>query len=161
RTYLTGLKANLARVAAGGDRDGARDILAGICDVAVANSYCVGLMRSGAGGAAQLEWGAAIDIVLPTFSDGAGTHVNVSGAVVALNAPNRANAVRLLEYLVSPAAQQIYAEATFEYPVTEGAVVHPIIAALGNLVIDTVPLAELAAHRVEASRLVDQVGFDD
>jgi iron(III) transport system substrate-binding protein len=157
--WLRGIKANLARPATGGDRDVARDIMGGICDIGVANSYYVGLMRSGAGGPDQQKWGAAIKVLLPTF-EGGGTQVNVSGASVARHAPNRAAAVRLLEYLVSDAAQKIYAEANFEYPVTAGAVVHPLIAALGTLRVDTMPLTDIARHRAAASRLVDKVGFD-
>jgi iron(III) transport system substrate-binding protein len=157
--WLRGWKASLARAAAGGDRDGARDILGGICDVAVANSYYVGLMRSGAGGPEQEKWAAAIKVILPAFAGG-GTHVNVSGGAVAKYAPNRANAVRLLEYLVSDEAQKIYAEANYEYPVKAGATVHPIIAALGPLKVDALSLTEIARHRAAASRLVDKVGFD-
>ena len=157
--WLRGLKANLARAAAGGDRDGARDILGGICDLALGNSYYVGLMRSGAGGPDQEKWGAAIRVILPTF-DGGGTHVNVSGAALAKNSPNRAAAIRLLEYLVSDQAQKIYAEANYEYPVKAGAAVHPIIAALGRLKVDALALTEIARHRATASRLVDKVGYD-
>ena len=123
------MKAGLARAATGGDRDGARDIMGGICDVAIGNSYYVGLMRSGAGGPDQQKWGAAIKVILPTFAGG-GTHVNVSGAAIAKHSPNRAAAVQFLEYLVSDAAQKIYAEANYEYPVKPGAAVHPIIGAL-------------------------------
>jgi iron(III) transport system substrate-binding protein len=158
--FLTGLRANLARTAGGGDRDVARDILADICDVGIANSYYVGLMRSGAGGPEQQKWGDAINVVLPTFADGAGTHVNISGAAIARNAPNRENAVRLLEFLVSPEAQAIYARANFEYPVLAGAEVDPIIASLGELKPDPLPLHDIGAHRKEASTLVDKVGFD-
>jgi iron(III) transport system substrate-binding protein len=157
--WLTGLKAGLARAATGGDRDGARDIMGGICDLAIGNSYYVGLMRSGAGGADQKAWGSAIKVILPTFAGG-GTHVNVSGAAVARYAPNRAAAVRFLEYLVSDEAQRIYAEANFEYPVKPGATVHPIIAALGPLTVDSLQLTEIAKHRAAASKLVDKVGFD-
>ncbi|MFP5378679.1 MAG: extracellular solute-binding protein [Vicinamibacteria bacterium] len=157
--WLRGIKANLGRAATGGDRDVARDIMGGICDIGIANSYYVGLMRSGAGGADQQKWGAAIKVILPTFQNG-GTQVNISGASVARHAPNRAAAVRFLEYLASPEAQKIYAEANFEYPVNGSAVVHPIIAALGTLRTDTLPLAEIAKHRAAASRLVDKVGFD-
>jgi iron(III) transport system substrate-binding protein len=157
--WLTGLKAGLARAATGGDRDGARDIMGGICDLAIGNSYYVGLMRSGAGGADQKAWGSAIKVILPTFAGG-GTHVNVSGAAVARYAPNRAAAVRFLEYLVSDEAQRIYAEANFEYPVKPGATVHPIIAALGPLKVDSLQLTEIAKHRAAASKLVDKVGFD-
>lgn len=157
--WLRGVKANLARPATGGDRDVARDILGGICDLGIANSYYVGLMRSGAGGPDQEKWGSAIQVILPTF-EGGGTQVNVSGAALARHSPNRAAAVTFLEYLVSDAAQQIYAEANFEYPVAPGAVVHPIIAAFGPLSVDPTPLGDIARHRTLASRLVDRVGFD-
>ncbi len=159
--YLTALHDNLARTAGGGDRDGARDILAGICDVAVGNSYYVGLMRSGAGGAEQQAWGDAIRVILPTFDDGLGTHVNVSGAVVAKYAPHYDNAVRLLEFLVSPEAQDLYARGNFEYPVRAGVELDPIIANLGQLVIDPTPVSEITRYRTMASQLVDIVGFDN
>ncbi|WP_374302635.1 Fe(3+) ABC transporter substrate-binding protein [Paracoccus sp. (in: a-proteobacteria)] len=158
--WLTGLKANLARQAGGGDRDGAKDILGGICDIAVANSYYVGLMRSGAGGDEQRAWGDAIKVILPTFEDG-GTHVNISGAAVARHAPNRDQAVQLLEYLVSDEAQKIYAEANYEYPVSSGAAVDPIIASFGELQVDPTPLTQIVTNRKEASALVDRVGFDN
>ena len=158
-TWLRGFKAGLARAATGGDRDGARDIMGGICDIAVANSYYVGLMRSGAGGPEQQKWAEAIKVILPTFAGG-GTHVNVSGASLARNSPNRAAAVRFLEYLVSDEAQKIYAEANYEYPVKAGVAVHPLIAALGPLKVDSLSLTDVARHRATASRLVDKVGFD-
>lgn len=159
--YLRALHANLARTAGGGDRDGARDILAGICDIAVGNSYYVGLMRAGVGGAEQQEWGAAIKVILPTFDDGLGTHVNISGAAIARYAPNRENALRLLEFLVSPEAQEIYARANFEYPIRDDVAVDPIVAAFGELTIDPTPLSEIAPLRMRASQLVDIVGFDN
>jgi iron(III) transport system substrate-binding protein len=159
-TWLRGVKSNLARAATGGDRDVARDIMGGICDIGLGNSYYVGLMRSGAGGPDQQKWGSAIRVVLPTF-EGGGTHVNVSGASVARHAPNRAAAVRFLEYLVSDEAQKVYAEANFEYPVKAGVAAHPIIAALGTLKPDTLSLTEIARYRAAASRLVDKVGFDN
>lgn len=159
-TWLAGLKANLARKAAGGDRDGARDILGGICDIAVANSYYVGLMRSGKGGEDQVKWGEAIKVILPTFRDG-GTQVNISGAAVAKHAPNRDEAVKFLEYLVSDEAQEVYAKANFEYPVKAGVATDPIIASFGTLVVDKTPLSEIVKQRKAASELVDKVGFDN
>jgi len=158
--WLSGVKDNLARKAAGGDRDGAKDILGGVCDIAIANSYYVGLMRSGKGGEDQVKWGDAIKVVLPTFQNG-GTQVNISGAAVAKHAPNKEEAVKLLEYLVSDEAQKIYAEANYEYPVKAGASVDPIIASFGELKIDSKPLAEIVGYRKEASALVDKVGFDN
>jgi iron(III) transport system substrate-binding protein len=158
-TWLSGFKGGLARAATGGDRDGARDIMGGICQLAVANSYYVGLMRSGAGGPDQKKWGDAIKVILPTFAGG-GTHVNVSGASIARNSPNKAAAIRFLEYLVSSDAQKIYAEANYEYPVKAGVAVHPIIAALGPLKVDGLSLTDIARQRATASKLVDKVGFD-
>lgn len=159
RTWLEGIKANQARVAAGGDRDGARDIAAGICDIAVGNSYYVGLMASGAGGEEQQAWTDAIKVILPTFENG-GTLVNISGAGVAAHSPNRDEAIQLLEYLVSDEAQKLYAEANFEYPVSATAEVHPIIAEFGELTPDEVSLTEVLPFRARASELVDEVNFD-
>ncbi len=160
--WLKGVKANLGRKAAGGDRDVAKDILGGICDIGIANSYYVGKMRSEAPDSDQYKWGNAIKVILPTFASGKdnGTHVNVSGAAVAKHAPNKENAVKLLEYLASEKAQGLYAKANFEYPVRKGVELDPIIASFGDLKADTTPLAEIAKHRKQASELVDKVGFD-
>ncbi|MBY5738103.1 Fe(3+) ABC transporter substrate-binding protein [Rhizobium leguminosarum] len=158
--WLTAVKANLARKAAGGDRDSAKDILGGICDIGIANSYYVGLMRSGKGGEEQVKWSEAIKVILPTFKNG-GTQVNISGAAIAKHSPNKAEAVKLLEYLVSDQAQKIYAEANYEYPVKAGVAADPIIASFGELKIDSKPLSEIVSHRKQASELVDKVGFDN
>ncbi|WP_417579955.1 extracellular solute-binding protein [Pelagibacterium sp.] len=159
RTWLEGIKANQARVAAGGDRDGARDIAAGICDIAIGNSYYVGLMTSGAGGEEQQAWADEMKVILPTFENG-GTLVNISGAGLAAHAPNHDQAVQLLEYLVSDDAQKLYAEANFEYPVSASAQVHPIIAAFGDLEADDLSLTEVLPFRTRASELIDEVNFD-
>lgn len=159
-TYLSALKKNLARKPAGGDREVARDIMAGICDVGMSNSYYVGLMLSGAGGTEQKRWGEAVRVILPTFKDGAGTHVNISGAALARHAPNPTNAVRLIEFLLSPEAQKVYAETNFEFPVLPNVPLHPTIASLGTLKVDSLRLSAIASHRASASMMVDRVGFD-
>lgn len=158
--WLRGVKANLARKPGGNDRAVARDILGGICEIGIGNSYYVGLMRSGKGGPAQKKWGAGIDVILPTFENG-GTHVNISGASVAKHAPNKENAVKLLEFLVSPEAQASYAQGNYEYPVLESAKVDPIIAKLGKLKVDPLQVSEIVKHRKTASELVDKVGFNN
>lgn len=159
-TWLRGVKANLARKPGGGDREVARDILGALCDIGIANSYYVGRMRSGKGGPEQQKWGDAIRVVLPTFQGG-GTQVNVSGAAVARHAPNRDAAVQLLDYLVSEAAQKIYATIDFEYPVRADVAADPIIAGFGTLVPDSLPLTEIARHRKAASLLAEKIGFDN
>ncbi len=157
--WLAGVKANLAKKPGGGDRDVARDILGGLCAIGVGNSYYVGLMRSGAGGPEQKKWGDGVDVVLPTFVGG-GTHVNATGAALARHAPNEAAAKKLIEYLVSPTGQKVYAEQNYEYPVNASAAITPVVAALGALKPDAVPLAEIARNRKAASLLVDKVRFD-
>lgn len=158
--WLRGVKANLARKPGGGDREVARDILAGICDIGIGNSYYVGLMRSGKGGPDQLKWGEAIDVVIPTL-EGKGAHVNISGAALARNAPHRDAGVKFMEWLVMAEAQRVYAEGNYEYPVVKGAKADPIIAALGELKIDPMPVADVVRYRKQASELVDKVGFDN
>lgn len=158
--YLTALRHNLARKPSGGDREVARDILAGICDIGLTNSYYIGLMLSGSGGAEQKRWGEAVRAIMPSFADGGGTHVNLSGAAVARHAPNRANAVKLIEFLLSAEAQKTYAEVNFEFPVRAGIALHPSIAHLGTLRIDTTRMEDIAARREAASLMVDRVAFD-
>ncbi len=158
-TWLRGVKANLARKATGGDRDVARDILAGICDIGIANAYYVGRMKNAPAGDEQRQWADAIQVVRPTFAK-AGTHVNISGAAVAKHAPNRANAIKLLEYLVTDDAQNHYARANYEYPVKRGVALDPIVQSFGPLKADVLPLGEIVKYRKRASELVDRVGFD-
>lgn len=161
--WLRNVKNNLGRKASGGDRDVARDILGGICDIGIANAYYVGRMKNAEPGTDARKWGDAIKVVRPTFANekSRGTHVNISGASVAKYAPNKQNAVKLLEYLVSDKAQSLYANANYEYPIKEGVKLDPVVASFGPLVVDPLPLTEIAKHRKLASELVDKVGFNN
>jgi iron(III) transport system substrate-binding protein len=156
--WVRGLKANLAKKPSGGDREGAKDILAGVCDIAVGNTYYVGLMRTANN--EQRQWGEAVKVLMPTFQGG-GTHVNISGLVMAKNAPNKDNAVKFMEFMVSDAAQKIYADVNFEYPVKAGIQPDEIVASFGPLKPDTLSIADVAKNRKAASQIVDKVGFDN
>jgi len=156
--WLKGLKANLAQKPSGGDREVARDIAAGKCDIGVANTYYWALMLNKE--ADRKPWAEATKVVLPTFSGG-GTHVNLSGVVLARHAPNKANAMKLIEWLVSAQAQQIYADMNYEYPVRAGIAINPTIAGYGPLKADPIPIAKIAEHKKAAANLVDKVGFDN
>ena len=90
-----------------------------------------------------------------------GTHVNISGMALAKNAPNRDNAVKLMQFLSGHKAQQIYAEKNFEYPVEPGLEPSEIVKSFGALKADTLPLADIAKNRKAASEMVDRVGLDD
>ena len=159
-TWLRGVKSNLARKATGGDRNVARDILGGICNIGIANAYYAGQMKSAPAGSEQRAWGDAIEVIQPTFKKTGGTFVNISGVALAKSSPNRENAVKLMEFLMSDAAQALYADTNFEYPVKAGVKVNAVIENFGILKPDTMPLTEVAKYRKRASELVDQVGFD-
>lgn len=157
--WVKGLKANLAKKPSGGDRPQAGAILAGECDIALGNTYYIGVMLNGSD-EKEKSWAQAVKVKFPTFENG-GTHVNVSGVALARHAPNRDNAVKLIQFLSSPRAQQIQAEQSYEYPATPGIEPSETIKGFGTLTADTLPLAEIAAHRKAASEMVDRVGVDE
>ncbi len=156
--WLKGVKANLAKKPSGGDRDVAKDILAGTCDVGVANTYYMGLMLNGTD-EAQKAWGQAVKVLDSRFAGG-GTHVNISGASVAKNAPNKADAVKLIEFMVGETAQNLLADLNYEYPVRAGIAANATTKLFGPINADATPLTAVAAQRNAASVLVDKVGFD-
>ncbi|MBZ6074684.1 Fe(3+) ABC transporter substrate-binding protein [Microvirga puerhi] len=156
--WLKGVKANLAKKPSGGDRDVAKDILAGVCDIGLGNTYYVGLMTNGTN-PDQKKWAEAINVILPTFKGG-GTHVNISGIAMMKNAPNRENAQKLMEYMATPAAQHVFADVNYEYPVRAGIEINPLVKSFGPLRIEEMSLADIAKNRAKASALVDKVGFD-
>lgn len=155
--WLRGLKANLARKPSGGDRDQARDVAAGKCDIGIGNTYYWALMTKNP---KQKAWADATRVILPTFENG-GTHVNVSGVVLAKRAPNKANAMKLIEWLAGEKAQQMYADMNHEYPLRAGVPINPIIASYGTLKPDSLPLAKIAHYKKAAATLVDKVGFNN
>jgi iron(III) transport system substrate-binding protein len=152
------VKANLAQKPSGGDREVARDIAAGKCDIGLGNTYYWALMRDQE--ADKKAWADATKVILPTFA-GDGTHVNLSGVLLAQNAPNKANAIKLIEWLVSDKAQHIYADANYEYPVLPGVAINRTIASYGKLKPDTIPVAKIAEYKKAAANLVDKIGFDN
>ena len=159
RIWVTGLRDNLARRPEGGDRDQAKAIFAGECDIALGNTYYVGKMATNEREPEQKDWANAIKVIMPTFDNGL-THVNISGVALAKNAPHRDNAVKLMEFLSGDAAQKIYAELNYEYPVEPGIATSKLVQGFGELNPDTLPLDEIAKYRARASEIVDEVQFD-
>ena len=157
--WARGVKANLARKPAGGDRDQAKAIFSGECDLAVANTYYMAAMLTNDRHPEQKQWAASIKILFPNAGD-RGTHVNISGAVLAKYAPNRANGVRLIEFLSSTEGQRLYANQVNEYPLLSGVPISPLVAGWGKLNADPVSFDKIAAQRRAASIIMDKVGFD-
>ncbi len=154
--WLQGVKANLARKPAGGDREAVRDVYAGLCDIAIGNTYYMAAMLKTP---EQKAWADSVRIIFPNAQD-RGAHVNISGMALAAHAPNKDNAVKFMEFLVSPEAQALYASANSEYPVVEGVAQSDLLKSWGPLKADSLPLADIAALRRKASELVDKVRFD-
>jgi iron(III) transport system substrate-binding protein len=161
KNWLKGIKANLARPATGGDRDVARDIAGGICELGVANAYYAAQMKTAVAGSEARKWGDAIEIIQPTFQKTGKTFVNITAAGVARYAPHPAQALAFLEFLVSEEGQALYARADFEHPVRPDVKPDPVIMRFGTFKPDTLPLQTIANHRKQASDLVDQVRFND
>ncbi len=107
----------------------------------------------------QKDWAKAIKLVFPNAND-RGSHVNISGMALAKHAPNKANALKLMEFLASDEAQKIYANANNEYPVNPKVAPSEIVQSWGTLKPDPLPLENIAKYRKKASELVDKVGFD-
>ena len=158
--WLKGFKENLARKPAGNDRAQAKAIFAGECDLALGNTYYVGLMMTNEKEPEQKEWAAAIKVLFPNSGD-RGTHVNISGMSLAKHAPHKDTALKLMTFLASPEAQQIYAEQVFEYPISPEAEASDIVKSFGEINPDTLPLEDVAKYRKQASELVDKVGLND
>jgi len=156
--WLKGVKDNLAQKPSGGDREAARDVAAGKCDIGIGNTYYWALMMNN--DPEKKPWAEATKVILPTF-EGGGTHVNLSGVLLAKHAPNKANGIKLIEWLAGEKAQQIYADSNYEYPIRAGVAVNPTIAGYGKLTADPTPIAKIVANRKAASTLVDKVGFDN
>jgi len=158
--WARGVKANLAKKPAGGDRDQAKAIFAGECDLALANTYYMAAMQKNEKNPEQQKWAAASRILFPN-TQGRGTHVNISGALLAKNAPNKANGVKLIEFLTSDTAQHVYADNVNEYPLKAGVAVSEIVGSWGALKPDSLPFDKIASLRKRASEIMDKVGFDN
>ncbi|MFH7320038.1 Fe(3+) ABC transporter substrate-binding protein [Desulfurivibrio sp. D14AmB] len=154
--WVRGLMANLGRPPQGGDRDQINAVAAGQCDLAVVNTYYLGGMLNGS--PAERAAAAKVGLIWPD-QEGRGTHVNVSGAGVTRHARNLANAVRLLEFLVSEEAQSWYANANYEFPVRAGVDVGETLASWGPFKADDLNLAILGELNPEGVRLMDRAGW--
>jgi iron(III) transport system substrate-binding protein len=158
-TWLKGIKANLAHAPEGKDNDVIRQLAEGRCSIGIANTVALAQLRDGREGAEWTAWANKVKTVPTTFERG-GTHVNLTGAALAKHAPHRAAALTFLEFLVTPAAQKLYAAAELEYPVTAGAESAPLVAAMGTFPSDTLDIGAIAASQKAARELIKKVGFE-
>ncbi|MEK0164832.1 Fe(3+) ABC transporter substrate-binding protein [Phaeobacter sp. JH20_36] len=156
--WAKGVVANMARAPQGGDTDQLRGIVSGECEIAVGNSYYFArsIRKDVKGLSAERDM---IGWVFPA-QDAEGAHMNLSGGGVAVNAPNKENAIKFLEYLASDQAQQYFSAGNDEYPAVPGVALAPSIAALGHFKPDDVQLSDVAQNIPTAQKIFNQVGWE-
>ena len=150
---------NFARDPKGNDRDQVKAIAAGQGDVAIVNSYYIGLLLSSEN-EEEVNAGNAISVFFPNQGEGErGSHINVSGVALAKNSPNKSNALKLIEYLTSDEAQEIYVNNTFEYSVKPNIEPNDIVKEWGAFRKDPLDLNMLGVRRNDAIRIFDAGGW--
>jgi iron(III) transport system substrate-binding protein len=160
RDWLTAVRDNLAFAPNGSDRAQVKAILDGTCDLAIGNTYYMGLMLTNEAEPEQKQWAASARIVYPN-AETDGTQVNAAGAFIAKHAPNPENANKLIEFLLADEAQRLYADANYEYPAVANVQPAELTLSWGTLNASPVPLTDVAAHRAEAAALVDELKFNE
>ncbi|WP_431284682.1 Fe(3+) ABC transporter substrate-binding protein [Humitalea sp. 24SJ18S-53] len=155
--WARGVAANLARPPQGGDTPQFQAVLAGQGSLAIANTYYLARFGASAVPAEKAVY-ERIGVIFPNQAD-RGAHVNVSGAGVVRTAPNREGAVRFIEYLTSPRAQELFANGNFEYPVVEDVPPHPALAAFGPFKADALNAAEYGALSAQALQIMQRAGW--
>lgn len=157
KEWAEGVVANLARDPKGGDRDQAKAIAAGEGDIAIMNTYYLGLMLTSSD-PEEVKVAEGLGVFFPD-QDGNGTHINISGGGVVKGANNADNAVKLLEFLSGAKAQSSYAQTNFEFPVLEGAESSEFLISLGEFKAQEISLSSLGAANAEAVRILTEAGW--
>ena len=155
--WLEGLVANFARTPAGGDRDQIKAVAAGLCDVAIVNSYYLGgMLRSS--DPAQLEAASSVGLFWPN-QDGRGTHINISGAGVTRSSQNPELAAQLIAFLASDESQRWYAGMNNEFPVRADIEVSETLRTWGGFDADQLNVTELGRNNANAIMAMDRAGW--
>ena len=150
---------NFARDPKGSDRDQVKAIAAGQGDIAIVNSYYIGLLLASQK-EEEINAGKAVSVFFPNQGDGErGAHINVSGIALAKNAPNKENAIELIKYLTSVEGQETYVNNSYEYSVNPNVKPDEIVQAWGEFKKDPVDLNMLGVKRDEAIRIFDKTGW--
>ncbi len=155
--WASGLLENMARDPKGSDRDQVKAVASGEGDVAIVNTYYIGIMLNDEN---EEERKAAekVGIFFPNQSD-RGTHINISGAGVTRYAPNKENAVKLIEFLSEPEAQSLLANINFEYPVNPNVEISDLLKSWGDFKADDINLSQLGENNQDAVIIFDKVGW--
>lgn len=155
--WAKGLVNNFARSPKGGDRDQIKAAAVGQCDIAIINTYYFGKMINGKD-ERQRQAAAKVALLWPN-QQGRGVHVNISGVGITKSAKNRADAIKLLEFLVTDESQFWYAKSNYEYPVKAGVSWPETLNAWGEFKRDELNLSLLGQYNAQALKLMDRAGW--
>lgn len=157
KEWAAGMVDNFARDPEGGDRDQAKAIAAGVGDVAIMNTYYFGQMLNSED-PEEVKVAESLDVFFPN-QDTTGTHVNVSGAGVVKSAKNQENAIKLLEFLSAPEAQETFASVNYEYPVNEAVEPSELLQSWGDFKEQDISMSALGENNAKAILLFNEVGW--
>ena len=156
--WAKGLVSNFSRKPQGNDRSQIMAVANKKASIAIANTYYIGIMLSGKGGQDQLNAANKVKIAFPNQGN-RGTHINISGGGVLKYSPNRENAEKFLEFLLSREAQNHIVNNTFEYPVLNTVRPHPLIENFGEFKMDKTSVADFGKYNPDAVKLMDRVNW--
>jgi len=155
--WTKGLVKNLARKPKGGDRDQIKAVAAGQCDLAVINTYYLGVMINGKD-KAQQQAANKVAILWPN-QNSTGTHINISGIAITKYAKNKKNAQKLINFLLSDDSQKWYAEVNNEYPTVKGVSLSATLKGWGKFKEDNLGLYNLGLYNNKAVKIMDKAGW--
>lgn len=157
REWAEAMVENMARSPKGNDRDQVKAVVGGEGDIAIVNTYYIGNMLN-SDNPEEVKAAEAVGIFFPN-QDGRGTHINVSGAGVARYAPNKENAIKFIEFLISKEAQEVFANSNYEYPVNPTVKPAPLLQEWGEFKEDSLTLSKLGEFNKKAVIIFDEAGW--
>ena len=157
--WSSAVVSNFARDPKGSDRDQVKAIAAGQGDLAIVNSYYIGLLLASEK-EEEINAGNSVSVFFPNQGEGdRGSHINISALGLTKNSPNRRNAIKLIEYLTSEEAQKVYVNNSYEYPANSLVQPSEIVRGWGEFKIDKLNLNALGEYRPEAIKIFDKTGW--
>ncbi len=156
--WAKSVRKNMARKPRGNDRDQARAVASGVADLAIINTYYLGLLANSSD-KADREVAEKLNIFFPN-QNGRGTHINVSGVAVTKSSKNKKEAIRFIEFLTQEDNQRIFSEANYEYPLDYNNSKSKIHLKWGRFKADSIDLSILGKNNAEAVKIFDLAGWE-
>ena len=152
------VRKNMARSPRGSDRDQARAVSAGLADVAIMNTYYIGILANSSD-SSDREVAKNVGVFFPNQKD-RGTHINVSGAGITASSKYKKDAIKFLEFLTMKRAQQVFGNVNYEYPLKIENNQSSLLKSWGSFKADKLNLSILGEKNSDAVKLFDRAGWE-